>query len=120
MSFGNVNLPKTPSPVILPVAPSIAFYTERIQLDGVLYTIQYRWNQRMGHWVQNVQDANGNDLIDGILQLTDYPLGYKGIGTIQGYPPGVQMIVDESGAGLTADRKTFGSGVNPYYFQATT
>ncbi len=51
-----------------------AFYTYTIDLSGDTFSLTFRWNERAGQWLMEIDDAEGNKLARGIALVPFYPL----------------------------------------------
>ena len=72
-------------------------------LDGVTYTLEFRWNVRLGAWFMNVLDADGEEArLLGLRLVADYPLAAN---IADRTPPGVFLALDTGAA--------VGSGEDP-------
>lgn len=98
--------------------PSI--YTLQPTLDGVLYTVQHRWNEVEGFWYQTVLDAEGANVLIGDRKLVVNTLidpGFTGRS-----PPGLFYLLD---TGNPPDRAAeagyddIGNRCQLYYFLAS-
>jgi len=58
----------------IPTAQGLAFFNERVTLDGRDYTLQFRWNQREGRWYLSVADAENNLIAASIKIVANWPL----------------------------------------------
>lgn len=54
----------------IPTSTSNVHYTQSVQLSGVIYQLEMRYNTRMQRWVLNVADVIGRNIICGIVMLT--------------------------------------------------
>jgi len=55
--------------VQLPVSSDRANYEFKTTLDGVKYTLVFRFNNRAGHWIMDIKTASGAVIVTGILLL---------------------------------------------------
>src|SRR5262245_55138749 len=51
--------------------------TQRVELDGVLYTLRFMWSGRGSCWHVNLADADGVAIVNGIRLVTSFPLLYR-------------------------------------------
>jgi hypothetical protein len=73
-----------------------SFFDLQAVLDGVTYTLEFRWNVRMGAWFMNVLDAEGvNPTMLGVRLVVDYALGWQ---RPDRAPPGVFIAIDTGAA----------------------
>lgn len=82
--------------LVIPTSPDDPFYTQISELDGVEYTLDFRYNQLENRWYLTIGDVAGVDLLKGIKLVpgADLLFYHKTIGL----PPG-QLLVLASGDG---------------------
>lgn len=51
--------------------------TQRVELDGVLYTFRFLWSERGQGWHFNLADADGSPILSGVRMVTAFPLLYR-------------------------------------------
>lgn len=51
---------------LVPTLPDDPFYTQTSNLDGVDYTLVFRYAQRENRWYLTIEDANETPLLKGI------------------------------------------------------
>lgn len=54
----------------LPTSSSNYHYTQTLQLSGVNYQLELRYNTRMGRWILSVLDTVGQPIVQGIAMLS--------------------------------------------------
>lgn len=91
-------------------------YNQRVELDGVIYNLIIRYNQRMARWILDIQDQEEIDILIGIPMLTGVPL-------LQQYvkndlPPGDFLLLHRDGTDINAEREDLGDSVNLFYQEA--
>lgn len=61
---------------VVPVADGTVFtnYEFEVELDGVPFRLDLRYNSRQGSWFANLKDINGNLLRSGISVVSGFPL----------------------------------------------
>jgi len=89
-------------------------YSQRVELDGVIYNLAIRYNERMARWVLDIQDQEENDILIGAPMLTGIPL-------LQQYvkndlPPGDFILLHRDASDINAEREDLGDSVNLFYF----
>lgn len=93
-----------------------SFFDLQASLDGVTYSIEFRWNVRLGAWFMTVFDAEGiTPLIVGIRLVVDYPLAQN---LVDRTPPGYFLAVDtgaSEGFGQDPGFDDLGSRVQLWY-----
>lgn len=83
-------------------------------LEGVVYTLEIRWNIRIGAYFMKVYDQEGVTLLAAGLKLVaNWPLGAYGAGR---QPPGAFVAIDTSGRGLDPGLDELGDRVKLVYF----
>jgi len=81
----------------IPCSPqSQASWSQRTALDGVDFTLTFRWSQRDGHWLMDLADAEGVAIRSGLTLATSIPL-LRGIVDTR-RPAGELIVVDSTGA----------------------
>ena len=91
-------------------------YSQRVELDGVIYNLIIRYNERMSRWILDIQDQEETDILIGIPMLTGVPL-------LQQYvkndlPPGDFILLHRDGTDINAEREDLGDAVNLFYQEA--
>lgn len=82
----------------IPLRSDLTYYDLRVPLDGVTYTLQVKWNPRLGAWFMDVLDETGQIYYQSSLRLVvNWPLAAYNVGR---KPPGLFVAIDTSGAGL--------------------
>ncbi len=61
-------------------------WREQIQLDNIIYFLNFTWNALNEFWVMDIYNRNEEPLILGIKIVPNYPLLAQF--TVQGMPPG--------------------------------
>lgn len=102
----------------LPVRSDIPAYEFETELEGVLYTFDFRWNDRDACWTMDILDAAGVILLCGIKIHTGYPLLRQY--TLEGLPKGELFCFDTAGQNLSPVVDTFGDRVILVYRESTT
>ena len=101
---------------LIPVTNALTNYKLKVSLDGINLILVFSYNDRTQIWDMCVQDSGGNPLVDGIAMVTKYPLNYRfNAGQVAGMPPGIFLLVDQSGKERTPDITNFGQGVSLFY-----
>jgi hypothetical protein len=71
-----------------------AHFDLQVALDGVTYTLEFRWNVRASAWFMAVLDAQGVTAhVVGVKLVVDYPLNRFSPNRT---PPGLFMAIDTS------------------------
>jgi hypothetical protein len=73
-----------------------AFFDLQATLDDVTYTLEFRWNVRLGAWFMNVLDAEGVEpSLLGVRLVVDFPLTQN---IVDRAPPGFFLALDTGSA----------------------
>ena len=88
-----------------------SFYTQKVTLDSVVYTLTLRWNTRANQWMLDLLDAVGNELVLGTPLLNGEVLlaQYAYLGAV--LPPWGLFIVDMTGQDRDPDLNSLGVDV---------
>jgi hypothetical protein len=72
-----------------------SFFTQQVPLDGVVYTLDFHWNNRAESWTLTIRDVEQNLILAGIRLVQ----GIDMLSQYQSYeiPPGELYIFDFSG-----------------------
>lgn len=60
--------------VQLPTRINLPAYRYRIELEGNVYVLDYIYNSRMGKWLVQVEDEEGNVIIAHVPVIVNWPL----------------------------------------------
>lgn len=83
-----------------------SFFDLQVQLEGVTYTLEMRWNERMQAWFMNVLDSEGvTAFIVGARLCADWPIAQE---LVDRNPPGVFFLVDTAQPTGNGDEPGFG------------
>lgn len=89
-------------------------FSIRAVLDGVVYTLVFRWNDRVKKIYMDAYDEVGSTLlIAGTKLVADYPLN---LNSSHKPWPGYLACRDTSGQGKDPDLDTFGDSAQLWYF----
>lgn len=93
----------------LPIRADLPAYDFTVELDGTVYTLALRYNERMARWIMDLMTSDGVQIISGIPLLTNCDL----IGRFRYniVPPGKFLAYDTSGNDANAERLTFGEPI---------
>lgn len=100
----------------IPTRSDLKAYELQIELDGTVYTLGLRFNERLGLWMMDIADANENDLLNGIPLLTNVPLTDDYVA--EGLPPGRFICEDTTGQNRDAGVEDLGNTVRLLYEEA--
>ncbi len=91
-----------------------SFFNIQAPLDGVTYTLQFRWNVRLSSWFMDVLDEQGiNVLLAGLRLVINWPLALYQTGRT---PPGDFLVFDTSGVGIDPGLNDLGDRCRLWYF----
>lgn len=101
----------------IPVRFDLPSHSLRITLEGTVYTLRFRWNERTCCWIMDIASSEDVDIVNGIAVLTNVDM----IGHIRrdDIPPGIFIAFDETGQQRDPDRETFGNEVKLFYEEST-
>lgn len=101
----------------LPLDSKFPWYTFKISLSGVIYTIRIRFNSRMQRWMIDFADTADNDIMSGLPLLTMRAIKDQYI--LDGLPPGLLYVSDETDKDEQPTRDSFGFDKSLIYVTAT-
>lgn len=101
----------------LAVRSDIPSYGFRQELEGFIYNLSFRYNNRMGQWVMDIADASDRPIIVGIPVLTNVDLTNRF--KYLKIPQGDFMCIDETGKGRNPDSYLLGGEVKLIYVDST-
>ena len=94
----------------------LPYFDMQAPLEGVTYTLQFRWNVRGLNWYMNVLDEEGiTVLLAGLCLVANWPLAAY---NVERQPPGAFVCVDSTGAGLDPTLTSFGVTATLLYYTA--
>lgn len=101
----------------LPVSSGSANYEFKTELDGVKYTLRFRFNTRAGRWIMDIKTSQGGMLLAGIALLTGVDLlaQYR---AYDGAPQGNMFLLNLQDENLSPGRDDLGNGVLLMYQEA--
>lgn len=97
----------------LPLFSTTPSYRYTVEIESVVYMLQFHFNDRMGRWIMDILTPSQVVILAGIPMLTDTDL----IGRFQNkaLPPGYFLVVDNTGKHRNPDFDNFGTDVKLYY-----
>lgn len=100
--------------LVLPIRSDFKAYDFQIELEGVIYTLDFGFNTRSQRWYMSIYDqAKENLLIGDIPVLINIPLHDQYID--EALPPGRFIALNETGKYEEANDSNFGSEVKLFY-----
>lgn len=100
----------------IPVRSDIPSYELKMELEAVIYSLKFRWNERMALWFFTMADEEGVEVISGLPVQTNVDI--KGRFKQAGTPPGRFLSYDETGKARDPDRSNFGNEIKFLYEEA--
>ena len=98
---------------IIPVSGTTDSFIEQVNLDGLIYDLQFHFNTRDNHWFMDI-GRNGVFLITGIKLVVSSDL-ISEFGRIEDLPPGLLSIEDLDSIDTDPDAENFGDRVQLRY-----
>jgi hypothetical protein len=100
----------------IPVTNQYPAYSFQVELEGVLYLLDFHYNSRMERWIMSIYSESNDPVLMGIPLLT----GWSHIGSFQTSlkPPGEFLCIDEGSLGRNPDRENFGVDVKLVYVES--
>lgn len=100
----------------IPVRSDIPAYQFQVTLDGVVFTLKFRFNTRIDRWIMDVKDVDENSLVDGVPLLYGLPVLDRFVG--DDLPLGSFVVIDETGEERNPTRDSFGEDFKLLYQEA--
>lgn len=101
----------------VPTRSDLKAYEMQVELQGITYTLNFRYNERMDRWLLDIADSIGVELLNGIVLLTNVPLTDDYV--IAGLPPGRFICEDTTGQNKDAGADDLGNDVRLLYEEAS-
>ena len=92
---------------ILPVRAGVPFQSFQVDLDGVPFNFEIRWNERAPAWVMALRDAQGLVLREGIRLCLGTPLLPPQRPAT--FPAGELLLVEDEGEGVDPGENELGA-----------
>lgn len=100
----------------LPVRPGVPHQQFQVELEGVLYGIQLRWNERADAWALTLRDAAGTALCEGVRVCLGTALLPSRRGSA--FPPGELLLVDRDAKDVEPGLADLGARTELVYLDA--
>lgn len=98
----------------IPINTSLPNQKLKITLSGSIYELEIIYNTRMQRWTMNINDAAGNQLLQGVVLLIDRDL--TGQYLQLSIPPGLFICSDDTGKGTQPTQSSFNVDHTSWYF----
>lgn len=105
------------SVLVMPTRTDLPHYSFSIELEGVTYGFEFRWNLRDSAWYFDISDSSGTPLITGRKVALGAPLLRRFV--LPGLPPGELVAYDSSGKGQEAGIDELGARVLLLYWESS-
>jgi hypothetical protein len=102
---------------IIPVLHGSAFWSQRTELDGVDYRLDFAWNARAGGWYLSLFLPDGTPVVGAFKLVSNRPLLLH-CHALANVPPGEIWAHDPSGLFSVAGYSELGSEVELFYIDA--
>lgn len=102
-------------PLIVPVFPGEALYTERIRLEDRDYVFRIDWNGRESRFYLSIQDSEGVPLLSGVKVIANWDFLSRSAWNAE-LPPGVLIAMDLESGGEPPTYNDFGTRVRLFYY----
>ena len=100
--------------LVMPIRNDVDAYQFQIELESVIYTLDFGYNTRSGRWYMSIYDQVGEVLLVGDIPiLINIPLHDQYIDTA--LPPGRFVAIDETGQNKEATADNFGTEIKLLY-----
>lgn len=103
--------------LLLPARNDIPWYTFKITLSGLIFTLRFRYNVRMQRWIMDIADASDQDIINGLPLLILRNLSGRFV--LATLPPGIIFVTDDTNQGTQPTRYSFGTTHTLFYADPT-
>lgn len=100
----------------LPIIPSVPFQSFQVELDGVLYGFEFRWNHRADAWTMDLLDVTGAAILTGIRLCFGRPV--LPVSRPLTTPPGELLLVESTVGAGDPTLDTLGAQVLLLYMDA--
>lgn len=104
--------------LLIKIAQDSPYFKFTTELDGVSYTLSFRWNRRAAQWVLDFGDGDGAVIKVGIRCVVNVLLLARNGGQL-GLPPGYLLFYDTAGAGRDMEYSDLGRRVVLVYLSAS-
>lgn len=105
-----------PLPKETTASTTVPHFDFQVQLDGVTYTLEFRWNTRQSGWFMSIQEEDETPIMSGIRVVVDLPLGKRS--RDERMPSGALIALDTQDQHKDPDYDELGPRVVLLYFTA--
>lgn len=99
---------------VVPCQLDRTHYSMQVVLDGLTYTMEFRWNTRDAAWFLDLATEDGTPVASGVRVVVGFPLCARVTGANR--LPGVLIARDTSGRGIGPGLADLGDRVKLLYF----
>ena len=96
------------------VDPELPNQEFNVSLDGALYVLRFKWNEREQAWYMSILDEAESPIFEGVKVVLDTLLGVR-TSDPRGFP-GALVAFDSTGQLLMPGEKDLGSRVVLFYY----
>jgi hypothetical protein len=100
----------------IPIRNDVEHHEFQVELDGVLFTLEFRWNARAEGWFASLFDGEGEELARGMRVVVDLPLFARM--KDERWPAGFLFVQDTTGRHRDPGRYELGSSAVLLYADA--
>lgn len=79
----------------VPTVPNLPWYSFKITLSGVIFTVTLRYNPRMERWLMDIGDPSNQPILSGLPILINRNV--NGQYVVSGVPSGFFFATDDTG-----------------------
>lgn len=98
----------------IPVRSDVKAYQFQMDLEGIIYTLDFGFNTRSGRWYMSIYNQTAETLLIGDIPiLINIPLHDQYIDV--DLPPGRFIAIDETGQNKEATVNNFGTEIKLFY-----
>lgn len=97
----------------LPVRSDLKSYEFTIELDGSVFTLRFKFNERGDLWTMDIADAQNVDILNGIALQTNIDLTNDVVKS--DLPLGSFILIDESGQDRDPGSEDLGNDIKLLY-----
>ena len=100
--------------VTIPLRNDLPYFSLQVSLDDVVYTLTFRWNDRLSAWFMDIGNEDTSvTYSSGLRVVVGYPMAANSAGRL---PPGALIFVDMQGTDADPGIDELGQRVQLLYF----